>query len=151
MRIRSVAGFAFSLLIACGPTSADVRELERHRDAWEALGTSSYTFRYRIDCFCPNAMTLWRVEVRGGRPVRADQLHPSPADAVNPMPTNEHLTVDSLFALIADAYERNADQVQVRYDSKYHYPIEIRIDWVTFAIDDEMSVIAEGLAPKPAS
>ena len=151
MPTRVIAGLLLLFLMwACGPTPIDVRKLERHQSAWAALGIRSYTFRYRLDCFCPYSHTLWRIEVRNGRPVRADPLDPVPSGTLNPMPTGEHFTIDSLFASVADAYARGADRVDVEYHDRYHYPMKISIDWVFHAIDDEIHLMAEGLAPDSA-
>ena len=47
-------------------------------------------------------------------------------------------TIDGLFNLIQDAYDRNAHEVQVEFDPGRGYPTRIWIDYVQMMVDEEM-------------
>jgi len=56
------------------------------------------------------------------------------------------LTVLALFAKVEDAIDRDADRLDVRYDPRLGYPLEIAIDFIERAIDDEVTYTAAELA-----
>jgi hypothetical protein len=139
-----------AVMVACNRTPTQERELAEQQRAWTAARPTAYAFRYRVSCFCANGMVRYRVRVRDGRVIDAAQIDPLPSVASFPAPSDGYLTVDSLFAWARRAYERRADRVAVSYDDKYHYPTKIQIDWRRDAIDDEMSVEADGLVTDDA-
>ena len=47
-------------------------------------------------------------------------------------------TVDGLFDLVQDAYNRNAHEVQVEFDPSRGYPTRIWIDYVLMITDEEI-------------
>ncbi len=47
-------------------------------------------------------------------------------------------TINSLFDLVQDAYERDAHEIQVEFDPGRGYPIRIWIDYVEMMADEEM-------------
>jgi hypothetical protein len=59
--------------------------------------------------------------------------------------------VDSLFVWAETAYDNGASIVHVDYDPTLHYPVNLSIDWILTAVDDEYAVSVEGLVPLPDS
>ena len=55
--------------------------------------------------------------------------------------------VEGLFEVVQDALDRDAHRVTVLYDPTLGYPREISIDYLEFAIDEELMLNAEGLVP----
>ena len=47
-------------------------------------------------------------------------------------------TIDGLFDLVQDAYDRDAHEVQVDFDPDRGYPTRIWIDYVEMMMDEEM-------------
>ena len=137
-------------LAACDGLPTEQRQLSTQQQAWASARPAAYTFRYRVSCFCRNGMVKYRVRVRDGRVVEAAQIEPLPSDAAFPAPIDGYLTVDSLFATLAEAYERKADRVDVTFDTRYHFPTRIQIDWLRDAIDDEVTIDADGFVVNDA-
>jgi hypothetical protein len=125
--------------ILTGPS--DVARLETARARWEARNLRiSYRFEISRSCFCgyPGALPATSVYVFGGRVLEAHHLangNPITAEAVATIPT-----VDGLFNLIAEAIEEGADEVRVRYHPDTGAPLEIRIDRIRQAADDELFI-----------
>ena len=67
--------------------------------------------------------------------VYADDGTPVPAQHAESFPT-----VDGLFQLILDAIEDDADEIDVVYDPDTGVPLEIAIDFIEMAADDELTV-----------
>lgn len=136
------------LLAACGDELGEReqmrRELDRHRASWEDLGIVEYALRERVLCFCVFPPSEMLVTVQQGRIVSlVDAATGAPAD------TSFHryyYTIEGLFDLAQGAI-RDADGLRIAYDATYFFPIEIAIDWVEPAIDDEITVQARALEP----
>jgi hypothetical protein len=76
----------------------------------------------------------YQVEVRDNKVVRFDHWSTPVRISLRDLP---HPTIDSLFAWVRDAYVRKAAVVSVTYDSVFHFPARVSIDWNTNIIDDE--------------
>lgn len=138
------------LLVACGglgPRDAQRAELEANRERWSSLGPSSYTYALRRACFCggeyigPVRVTVVsdtvveRAYVESGEPV--------PAVAGEAFPT-----VDGLFEFLIRVFDDGADQIDVTYDPRLGVPMEISIDFLEGAIDDELGIyVTEPVEP----
>jgi hypothetical protein len=88
-------------------------------------------------CFC---LDEWRgptrITVVGVDPterVYVDTGDPVPMQAEDAFPS-----VDGLFAIIEDALDKDAHSVEVIYDPSTGVPLEIRIDYIELAIDEEL-------------
>lgn len=138
------ATFAAALLAAgcglvTGPSDADL--LEAARAKWNSQSLrQSYSFDISRSCYCgyPGALPLTRVWVFDGRITLAHHPHiddPITAEVVATIPT-----VDGLFDLIAEAIANAAHEVRVRYEPDTGAPLEIRIDRIRQAIDDELFI-----------
>lgn len=113
-------------------------ELERQQAKWARQHITSYRLTYRRDCFCGAEFTTpTEIEVRGGVIVTARY-----AERDDPIPdyVQAHLpTVESLFAIIADAIDGEADLLEVTYDPGRGYPRRIAIDSRFNTADDEVT------------
>ena len=137
-RIRSTAVIALVALgaVACAdpsspasPASATLAgpptDLEGARAAWTAADVGSYELHVTTMCFCPNEE--YRVVVdEEGNPNRNAPTEYLPE------------TVEDLHAILADAYDVDADLVEVTYDD-VGVPERIYIDRWENAVDDEMT------------
>ena len=119
---------------ALGPEQS---ELDRARGRWESVGSESYGFRFQRGCFCPPEIVRpVRIEVRDGVVISA--VDPDTNEPVDP-PPDGFPTIDDLFDEIQDAIDRGAHTVDATYDESFGYPVQVFIDWIRNAIDDEMS------------
>jgi hypothetical protein len=74
--------------------------------------------------------------VRDGLVVSA--VDPDTNEPIDP-PLNGFPTIEDLFDEIQDAIDRDADNIDATYDESFGYPVQVFIDWIRNAIDDEMS------------
>ena len=59
-------------------------------------------------------------------------------EVLDPNEVQLYLTIDGLFDLIQDAYDRNAHEVQVEFDPSRGYPTRIYIDYSEMIADEEL-------------
>jgi uncharacterized protein DUF6174 len=144
---RAVAALALAFAGCDSPFSSSGPEadLEEARRTWRRQGIASYSFKVSQLCFCgPDVRGTLAVVVEQGRVV-------SVTDEETGAPRTPHpvvpLTVEALFAKVEDAIDRDAHQIEVRYDPRLGYPLEIAIDFIELAIDDEVTYTASDLAP----
>ena len=57
-------------------------------------------------------------------------------------------TISSLFDLIQNAIDNEADQVTVSYDGEFGYPMNIEIDYSSNSVDDEYTLTAYAFSPR---
>ena len=124
-------------LTGCGP---EAMTLARQRALWEAHEPASYTYTLRINCFCPPEYTgPVRVEVLNGEPVSVTYIEDGEATA--PDMFARYDTLDKIFDLIADACARGAYEISAEYDPEFGYPTSVYIDYLEYAIDEELGVV----------
>jgi hypothetical protein len=126
---------------------ADLEQLDQAWARWEAQGYNTYSYEVVQSCFCARPVAGHRivVVVRDGAVISA-----SLADTGELLPPSTwHLipTVDALFLTVSDAIHDGADDLEVRYDAGLGYPRLIAIDWLEDAVDDEVTISADGLRP----
>ena len=123
---------ALILLSACASPTTPENDLAEYRALWEAQRLTDYTFDVVKNCFCwPGADV--RVTVKGGVISGVTEL----ASEVAHDP-EFFRTIDGLFDLVQDAYDRDAHEVQVDFDPDRGYPTRIWIDYVEMMMDEEM-------------
>ncbi len=119
--------------------------LAASRVRWEAQRPGDYRFTYSRNCFCPPQYRgPFDVTVRGG--AVADVAYRGEGDPID-RPLTEYQTVDDLFALIAEAYARDAARVDVTYDPTTGQPTEVYIDYDEQMADEEVGFTVEPVRP----
>ncbi len=115
-------------------------ELDAARQRWEDAGLDAYQFTLQRICFCPmpDYTGPFEVTVRHGT---LDTVLLEGAVVAD----ERGMTVDDLFALIEDAYEREAESVDVTFDPDLGYPTSISIDYSSLMADEEMGYRVSGL------
>ena len=133
-------------LSACGGGDDDPRDLDRARlqsarQTWAAAGIHDYQFTLRKECFCTTGTTdgAGRFVIH----VQDDQVQ-SASNADNGTPYSQEdarklPTIDGLVDIIENAYDHNADSVLVEYDATRGFPVNIDLDPIRGAADDETS------------
>lgn len=141
MRYRSVAWVVFLLAVAgcdiLDPDHGPREELEENRARWEAARPPAYAMVLERLCFCPQETRgPVRITVQGTIPtarVYTDSGEAVPAELGPVFPT-----VDGLFDVLLDAYDRGAHEVRVTYDDDTGIPVDVWIDYHEDAIDEEL-------------
>ena len=109
--------------------------LGEQRARWQALGLNDYTYDVQRICFCPFREGV-RVTVVDGAVAGATDL--ATGEVLEPNEVQWYLTIDDLFDLVQDAYDRNAHEVQVEFDPSRGYPTRIYIDYSEMIADEEL-------------
>ncbi len=140
MRILTWVPLAVLVLAACdlpfGLGEGGDDALATNRARWERRGFASYELTLVRTCFCATIEPV-RIVVRDNSRVSTVFIGsgtPVPAELVPFYPT-----ITGLFDLLADAYRRKADQVDVRYDPELGYPQRIYIDYARNIADEEVT------------
>jgi len=125
---------AVLLLAACGSDSptAPVNHLGEQRALWASQDLTDYTFDVSRVCYCQFVGDV-RVTVKDGVITGVTEL----ASEVARDPETFR-TIDGLFDLVQDAYDRDAHEVQVEFDPGRGYPTRIWIDYVQMMADEEV-------------
>ena len=111
---------------------ANLAALADYRTLWETQRLTDYTFDVSRVCYCQFRGDV-RVTVKDGVITGVTEL----ASEVARDPETFR-TIDGLFDLVQDAYDRDAHEVQVEFDPSRGYPTRIWIDYVRMIADEEM-------------
>ncbi|MFV1987698.1 MAG: DUF6174 domain-containing protein [Gemmatimonadota bacterium] len=147
--------FRCSLLVvavavaACSnPLAPERDELNAARALWAANAPDAYAYRFQRLCFCGSEVVRGvRIEVAGGQVVSV-----VPVDDGPPLqtPIDEFPTIDDLFDEILSAIEAEADQLLATYNAELGYPVDVAIDFIFEAIDEEMAFEVREFTPSPS-
>jgi hypothetical protein len=122
-------------------------DLAINRRHWQSQRVADYQIQFRMSCFCiPDATAPVVLQVRGGAIVSVTRV----SDGVAVPPSRWkgiYYTVDQMFALIADAQAKGADEVRVAYDPLLRYPTTVFIDQSQRIADEERRFEMSGLMP----
>lgn len=131
---------ALAVLAACGDGLGPDLDLAANRAKWQRQGLAEYSYQFQMYCFCidVSAVRLFVSDgiVVGGHYVESGE--PLPAE----IPSWFRRTVDSLFAIIEEAIQRDADHLAVEYHPLLGYPTRIAVDYEERYADDEVTYLA---------
>jgi hypothetical protein len=131
-------------LAACSGSDEDQQsrnELEHAEQTWANAAIHDYQYTLTLACFCGSGPT--QAAPGTYSVVVSDDVVESAFDTGS----GEYLsddqaaslpTIDALFDRIEDAYDDDADHVDVSYDAVYGFPVDLAIDPIAGAIDDEI-------------
>lgn len=127
-------------------------ELTRNRQKWQDANITHYRFQLTIGCFCPfGEQNPFTVEVQNGKVISMVDTNGETVSDTNP--TNEfvfkYATIGRLFAELDSDSIQDADKLTVTYDPTYGFPLEISIDFIEFAMDDELYLSASAFETLP--
>lgn len=126
--------------LTTGPEDDLARDVAFYRDLWESTGPASYTFVLRRTCFCgppviePVRLTVGPSGIESAEFVDIDE--PILPEFVDTWPD-----IDGLFDVIEDALERDAERIDVTWNTAVGYPAEIYIDYAEFIADEEQGYV----------
>jgi len=128
-----------ALLIGCSnPLGPEQDSLSAARARWTSFSSvDGYTFQFRRACFCPpDTVRETRIEVLSG--IVNSATYTDTGEPVT-VPLDELPTIDDLFDEIQSAIDNEAFTLVATYDQDRGFPTSVSIDFIEFAIDDEMS------------
>lgn len=144
MSYRRVASLALVLASAgCGilhPDGSGPGDLEHNRERWEATRPSAYTMVIERHCFCPEP-TRGPVRITVQATIPTSRVYTDSGEAVLAELAPVFPTIDGLFDVLRDAYDRDAHEVRVSYDEDTGIPFDIWIDYHEDAVDEELGFI----------
>lgn len=128
-----------------GEHSITRRDLAEARERFASTGYSSYAMTVRRSCFClPEYIGPFDVVVRDGHIVSVTNVGGFDIDAV---PANQQtLTVPGLFDFIEAGFD--SDRMDVTFDKQTGVPLNISIDHIFGAVDDEISITVSNFSPQ---
>ncbi|HZG44199.1 MAG TPA: DUF6174 domain-containing protein [Longimicrobium sp.] len=144
LRRTAAAVASVVALSACAgsPTLADEKaRMERNRQVWIAQGIDDYRMTVRLQGGWFSGSVV--VEVRDGVPVSRHTPANEPQQ-VPPEAFAEYDTVEELFAILERAFENDADDVDATYDPTLGLPLDVFIDPMKNAIDEEHGFVVQG-------
>ena len=131
--LMGLAGACY--IVDPGPGGRE-QDLENARERWEDTGPEAYRTVVTRRCFCGGPLGPVVVTVSAGGVSKVYQEAPT-----GPVPTDQarwYPTVEEAFDLIQAAFDDDAHRVDVRYDPANGAPVDIYIDQIEHAIDEEM-------------
>jgi hypothetical protein len=112
-------------------------ELARARARWEQMRPYEYSYVLERLCFCgAESVGPVRIVVRGGSVL--SRTYTATGEPVLPQFAAAFGPIDSLFVVIGRALENGADELTARYHSHYGHPLDVDIDYLENAVDDEL-------------
>lgn len=118
---------------ASADTPAARDDLEAARERWADAALEAYEMTLQRICFCPTPDYTgpFEVTVRDGK-LASVVLNGAEVD------DERGITVEGLFALIEEAYDRDAASVVVEYDERMGHPTSLSIDYDVRMADEEI-------------
>ena len=131
--------FIFIVLALAACSTGNQSEIERNKEKWQAANITHYRFNLNISCFCVFTQDMPLViEVLDGKVVSMEYQNGNPIDATNREFFERFSTIDRIFSELEADLTGAADEVTVTYDPTYAFPVEVTIDYVKEATDDEL-------------
>ena len=137
------------ILAAC---SAGGSELSRNQSKWQDAGITHYRFQLSVSCFClfRSQMPL-TIEVKNGEIVSMTDVNGEAFPMDDPMSdlVMKHATIDRLFSELGSDPVQEAENLTMSFDPTYGFPVEVAIDYIELAADDELYLSVSGFEPLP--
>jgi hypothetical protein len=125
-------------------------DIESARQKWQEAAISHYRFHLNMVCFCAFAENMPLViEVQDGQVVSMEYQNGNEIDPASLEFFRRYETIDKIFAELEKAASGEADEVAISFDNTYGFPIQIDIDFVKEAIDDELAMTISGFEVLP--
>lgn len=138
------------ILAACSAVGGS--ELSRNQAKWQDAGITHYRFQLSVSCFClfRSQMPL-TVEVKDGEIVSMTDVNGEAFPMDDPMSelVMKHATIDRLFSELGSDSVQKAERLTMSFDPTYGFPVEVAIDYIELAADDELYISVSAFEPLP--
>ena len=135
---KIILGFLVLLLAAC---SFGTTEFSRNQEKWENSKITHYRYHLSVSCFCGylDWMPL-TIEVQNAEIISITTVQDNVIAERDPNYEYfaQYATIDNLFTELKGDLNGNVDQVTAVYDPTYGFPMQINIDAMKDAVDDEL-------------
>lgn len=128
--------FAAAGCSSTGPGGSIESEVVFYRAQWESTKPASYTYAVRHTCFCGQA-AIGPVRVTVGPSGVTSRVYVDTSMPVDSAVFDVFPDIDGLFDVIQQAIEDDAHRIDVTWDETMGYPLDISIDYIELAVDDE--------------
>ena len=140
--------FIVLALAAC--SMGNQTEIEGNQEKWRDANISHYRFNLSIGCFCVFSQDMPLViEVMDGKVVSMEYQSGNAIDATSREFFDKFTTIDWIFSELEADLAGAADEVTAAYDPTYGFPVDVTIDYVKEAIDDELYLTVSGFEALP--
>ena len=131
--------FIFIVLALAACSAGNQTEIERNKEKWQDANITHYRYNLTLGCFCVFSQDIPLViEVMDGNVVSMEYKNRNPIDTTNREFFERFSTIDRIFSELEADLAGAADEVTVTYDPTYGFPVEVTIDYVKEATDDEL-------------
>ena len=131
--------FIFIVLALAACSMGSQTEIARNKEKWQDANITHYRYNLTLGCFCVFRQDMPLViEVMDGKVVSMEYQNGNPIDATNREFFERFSTIDRIFSELEADLAGAADEVTVTYDPTYGFPVEVSIDYVKEATDDEL-------------
>lgn len=128
------------IIAACSAEATT--EFDKNLAKWNDANISHYRYSLFIGCFCAfrDQMPL-TIEVKDGEVVSMTRPDGTTVNSTDPSYDifESYATIDRVFLKLEADQTGDADEVAVTFDSTYGYPVNVAVDNIKEAIDDEIS------------
>ncbi len=124
-------------------------ELNRRYGLWRDQGITSYSYRFERKCLCDSSLTRPVIVTVEQDSLIVSVAYADSGTAVPDSILRTYFTVVGLFQQVQAAINIQVDSLRVEYDPALHYPAKILVDQNIRQTDDELSLLASDLKPKP--
>ena len=138
------------ILAAC--TTVGGTELDRNQSKWQDANITHYRFDLSVGCFCLfRSQMPMTVEVQNGEIVSMIDINGEAFPMDDPMSefVLKYATIDRLFSELGSDPVQDADSLTMSFDSTYGFPLEVAIDYIELAADDELYLSVSAFEPLP--
>ena len=138
------------ILAAC--TAVGGTELDRNQSKWQDANITHYRFDLSVGCFCLfRSQMPMTVEVQNGEIVSMIDINGEAFPMDDPMSefVLKYATIDRLFSELGSDPVQEADSLTMSFDSTYGFPVEVAIDYIELAADDELYLSVSAFEPLP--
>jgi len=133
------------------PPQENQTEIERNKEKWQNANISHYRYKLHLSCFCVFSQDMPLViEVMDGKIVSMEYQNGNEIDATNRELFERYATIDRIFSELEADLAGAADEVTVvTFDPTYGFPVDVTIDYVKEATDDELYLTVSGFEALP--
>lgn len=152
MRLRALRLPLMALLLL--PSCADIfgvdeqdklrRRLDAAEQRWESEGTDDYSFILYRSCFCGD---VGPVQIRVEDDVIVEVRRIPSGEILPPGPGSSFPTIRGIFAILREAIDLPASDVQMEFNLVLGYPRDVYLDWYGGMADDEIRYEVSAVEP----
>lgn len=128
------------------PQDKIMRKINANLRKWVNSGITNYQFDLRRNCFCQQDF-LRTVTITVQNSMITNIRYKDTNEQIDPSNYDRYYTMEGIFAFIKQAVMTDAELMDIKYDTNFHFPKSIYIDYSIRLIDDEMYMEITNFTP----